>query len=135
MVCIASARLGYTGRDVEPLKRHVLLNSHWCHWPLKTATEAGRRYESYMPTVASTRWISLGLVTKWLSKHREGVLRHLDEKMSACAPPPSLRVLLLSVEAFMEPVDVFFKRMKGLTTVVSEQDAMLDCSLVTCEIF
>jgi hypothetical protein len=82
--------------------------------------------KSTCPTVASTRWLSLGRVTKWLSKHREVVLRHLDEKAPACAPPPSLWVLLLSIEAFMGPVDVFFKRMKGLTTVFSEQFAMLD---------
>jgi hypothetical protein len=39
--------------------------------------------KSTCPTVASTRWLSLGHVEKWLSKHREAVIRHLDEKMTA----------------------------------------------------
>jgi hypothetical protein len=62
--------------------------------------------KSICPTVASTRWLSLGRVTKWLSKYRDAVIRHLDEKAPACAPPPSWWVLLLAVG--------------------SEQDAMLD---------
>jgi hypothetical protein len=82
--------------------------------------------KSTFPNVATTRWLSLGRVTKWLSTHRDAVIRHLDEKTPACAPPPSWWVLLLAVEAFMVPVDVFFKLMQGQTTVVSEQDAMLD---------
>jgi hypothetical protein len=49
MVCIAPARLGYTGRDVEPLRGHVLLNSSWFRLPLKMATEGRRRYEIYTP--------------------------------------------------------------------------------------
>jgi hypothetical protein len=61
-----------------------------------------------------------------LSKHRDAVIRHLDERAPACAPPPSLWALHLAVEEFKAPVDVCFKRMLGLTTVVSEQDAMLD---------
>jgi hypothetical protein len=82
--------------------------------------------KSICPTVASTRWLSLGRVTKWLSKYRDAVIRHLDEKAPACAPPPSWWVLLLAVEVFMAPVDVCFKGKQGRTTVGSEQDAMLD---------
>jgi hypothetical protein len=57
----------------------------------------------------------------WLSKHPEAVIRHLDEKSPACAPPPSWWVLLLAVKAFMAPFDVCFKRMQGMTTIASEQ--------------
>jgi hypothetical protein len=82
--------------------------------------------KSACSTVAATRWLSLRRVTKWLSKHPDAVILHLDEKAPACAPPPSWWVLLLAVEAFMAPVDVSFKLMQGLTTFVSEQGAMLD---------
>jgi hypothetical protein len=58
------------------------------------------------PTVASMCWLSLVHVMKWLSKHPDALIRHLDEKAPACAPPPSWWVLLLAVEALMAPVDV-----------------------------
>jgi hypothetical protein len=57
--------------------------------------------KSTCPTVASTRWLSLCRKVKWLSKHREAVIRHLDEKLSACTPPPSWWVLLVAVEYFI----------------------------------
>jgi hypothetical protein len=34
--------------------------------------------KSTCPAVASTRWLSLGRVVKWLSKHSEAVIRHFD---------------------------------------------------------
>jgi hypothetical protein len=84
-----------------------------CH--LRRQQELVAEMKSTCPIVPSTRWLSLGRVTKWLSKHREAVIRHLDEKALSRAPPPSWWVLLLAVEAFMVPFDACFKRMQGLT--------------------
>jgi hypothetical protein len=77
------------------------------------------------PKVASTRWISLGRFCNWLGKHRDTVVNHFEAQAPACVPPLLCWILLLSVQAFMKPVDICIKSMQGLTTVISEQYVML----------
>jgi hypothetical protein len=85
---------------------------------------------STCPKVASTRWLSLGRVCSWLSKHRARLFEYFAEKKPSCEPPLSWWAMLLAVEAFMEPVDICFKSLQGLTTIISEQDDLLQ-SLVS----
>jgi hypothetical protein len=82
------------------------------------------------PKVASIRWLSLGRVCNWLGKHRDTIFDYFEARAPASAPPPMWWILLLSVQAFVNPVDIYFKSMQGLTTVISEQYMMLR-SLVT----
>jgi hypothetical protein len=77
---------------------------------------------STCPTVASTRWLSLGRVFRWLAKNRARLFEHFSKKRPSCEPPLSWRVILLAVEALMDPVDTCFKSLQGLTTIISEQD-------------
>jgi hypothetical protein len=60
-------------------------------------------------TVASTRWLSLGRVCRWLVNHRARLFEHFGEKNPPCEPPLSWRVVLLAVEAYMAPVDICFQ--------------------------
>eukprot|EP00171_Calliarthron_tuberculosum_P022174 IDg22174t1 len=41
------------------------------------------------PKVASTRWLSLGRVLNWFSKHRDALISHFDTKAPAAALPPT----------------------------------------------
>jgi hypothetical protein len=41
------------------------------------------------PTVASTRWLSLGIVCRWLAKHRARLVEHFEEKNPSWKPPLS----------------------------------------------
>jgi hypothetical protein len=77
------------------------------------------------PTVAHTRWMSLGRVANWLYENRSRVQEHLEEKKPACAPPQVWWIALLAVRCFMEPVDKCFRKLQGLSTLVVEQDALL----------
>jgi hypothetical protein len=57
--------------------------------------------------------------------HRALLSEHVGEKKLPCEPPLSCWVVLLEVEAYMEPVDICFKILQGLTTITSEQDDLL----------
>jgi hypothetical protein len=77
------------------------------------------------PTVASARWLSLARVTRWLFKHRLRVPEYLELMRPLCTPPSPWWVALIAVIAFMEPVDICFYKLQGLTTIISEQDGNL----------
>jgi hypothetical protein len=79
---------------------------------------------STFPAVASTRWLSLGRVFRWIAKHRARLFEHFELKNPACKPPLSRWVVLHAVETFVEPVDICFKSLQGLTTIFSEQDKL-----------
>jgi hypothetical protein len=64
---------------------------------------------SSCPTVASTRWLSLGGVPRWLCKHQDRIIELLAEKRHAFTPPKSWWVLLHSIEAFIDPGDTVFE--------------------------
>jgi hypothetical protein len=52
-------------------------------------------------------------------------LFEFEETNPLCKPPQSWWVVLHAVEAFREPVDICFKSLQGLTTIISEQDNLL----------
>jgi hypothetical protein len=64
---------------------------------------------STCPAVASTRWLSLGRIFRWIAKHRARLFEHFELKNPACKPPLSWWVVLHAVETFVEPVDIYFK--------------------------
>jgi hypothetical protein len=76
---------------------------------------------STWPAVASTRWLSFGKVCKWLTSNRLGVLEHLETKSPTCKPAQYWCIVLLAVNAFMEPVDICFRKIQGLSTLICEQ--------------
>jgi hypothetical protein len=80
---------------------------------------------STCPIVASTRWLSLGKVCKWLTRNRVRVLEHLENKSPTCSPAEYWWIVLLAVNEFMEPVDVCFRKMQGLSTLLGEQKEAL----------
>jgi hypothetical protein len=83
-----------------------------------------------MPKGGFDKVLCLGRVFNWLEKHRDTIFDYFEAMALASAPPPMWWILLLSVQAFMKPVEIRFKSMQGLTTVISEHYMMLR-SLVT----
>jgi hypothetical protein len=69
--------------------------------------------------------MSLGRVCRWLAKHRARLFEDFEENNPSCKPPLSWWVVLHAVEALMDPVDIGFKVLQGLTTIISEQDNLL----------
>lgn len=66
------------------------------------------------PTISPTRWLSLGTVARWISRHRNEIIRHCTEHNSAPTCSPKLWELLIAVKLFIEPVDVGFKSPQGV---------------------
>eukprot|EP00171_Calliarthron_tuberculosum_P023835 IDg23835t1 len=67
-----------------------------------------------------------GPFCNWFAKHRDSLMGHFEDKAPACTPPPMWWILLMSVQAFMKPVDICFRSMQGHTTIISEQYIMLE---------
>eukprot|EP00171_Calliarthron_tuberculosum_P017016 IDg17016t1 len=89
-------------------------------------SELDEHHEIDLPICGVDTVLFFSRVCRRLSKHEEAVVKHLEAMLPACAPPPSWWVALLAVESFMQSVDICFKSMQGLSTVISEQDALLE---------
>ena len=74
------------------------------------------------PTVAFTRWLSLGAVLKWFVQNRVRVISHLEEKLPSCTPSASWWALLFAVHQIMRPVDICFRSIQGRDTLLEEQN-------------
>ena len=65
------------------------------------------------PTVATTRWLSLGSFLKWLVWHRSEVMNYLDLKNPSCRPSVSWWIAALSMQGVTAEVDVLFKSLQA----------------------
>jgi hypothetical protein len=73
------------------------------------------------PTVAATRWLSLGKVSRWLLRHRLRLLQYFEEFHTERAPPPSWWVHLAVCDTVMHEIDIAFIAGQGLRTLISQQ--------------
>jgi hypothetical protein len=89
---------------------------------------------STCPTVASKRWLSLGRVAKWLVKNREVVLGHLERKKPPCSLSLAWWVILVAIEAFMEPVDACFRKLQGLRPLSANKMVIWELSSQVCDL-
>jgi hypothetical protein len=80
---------------------------------------------STCPTYATTRWISMGKVLKWLKDNRLRLLYHFAEKKRACEPPTEWWVVVIAIQAMVERIEKTFTAMQGLKTLVCEQRQLL----------
>lgn len=80
---------------------------------------------STCPKVASTRWLSLGKVSSWLVKNRLEIGAYLTAKNAPVAPSPDWWIRLSVADEFMSRVDICFKAMQGMRTIVQQQRAYL----------
>ncbi|KAH9247850.1 hypothetical protein BASA81_014533 [Batrachochytrium salamandrivorans] len=77
------------------------------------------------PKVATTRWLSMGTVAKWLTSNRARIQRYLQDKNASCAPSPVWWIFLFAIQAIAEEANVVFISLQGLSTLVSQQRARL----------
>ncbi|KAH9244819.1 hypothetical protein BASA81_017759 [Batrachochytrium salamandrivorans] len=73
------------------------------------------------PKVATTRWLSMGTVAKWLTSNRARIQRYLQDKNASCAPSPVWWIFLFAIQAIAEEANVVFISLQGLSTLVSQQ--------------
>jgi hypothetical protein len=76
------------------------------------------------PKVASKRWLSVGRVCNSFGKHHDTIVDDFEAKAPPASANPMWWIMLLSVRAFMVPVDLCLNNMQGLTTLKHEQYVM-----------
>lgn len=81
--------------------------------------------KSKCPTVAITRWLSMGKVVKWFVMQRDRLIQHFDTSISATAPSASWWLLLLVVNDVTSKVNATFTKLQGRTTTISTQSLQL----------
>ena len=72
-----------------------------------------------------TRWLSMERLLAWLVKHREEVQAYMDSKNPACKPEKSWWIMVYLLLDFTEIVNVAFRSIQGMKTLVSTQEQML----------
>jgi hypothetical protein len=81
--------------------------------------------DSACPTFVSTRWISMGNVLKWLKSKRTRLLEHFENKKPSCTPPLEWWIVVLIIQPLVERVEITFKSLQGMSTLVCEQRQQL----------
>lgn len=74
------------------------------------------------PTVATTRWLSIGEVCHWLVSNRVQVQEYLDLKNPSVTPSDAWWVLLYLIRSIMKPVNICFHAVQGRDTLLQEQN-------------
>jgi hypothetical protein len=77
--------------------------------------------KSACPTYATTRWILMGKVLRWLKDKRMTLLPHFQEKQPACAPPNEWWILVSIVQPLIERIERTFMLLQGSEALVCEQ--------------
>ncbi|GMF45740.1 unnamed protein product [Phytophthora fragariaefolia] len=75
--------------------------------------------------VASTRWLSMGAVTKWLTKHHIRIRQHLVTKAPASAPTESWWCVLFIIHVIATEATDVFSALQGRDTLLEQQYEML----------
>ena len=99
--------------------------------PLKAQISYLRRQQRFTadirfqcPTVATTCWLSLGRLVRWIVRNRVEIIEYIerDDKSAFEKPTEIWWLLMFAVEALMETTDVFFRSIKGNDTLIVEQN-------------
>ena len=80
---------------------------------------------STCPTYATTQWISMGKVLKWLKANRVRLLLHFSAKKLACTPSTEWWLVVIIIQALVERIEKTFTAMQGMKTLVCEQRQLL----------
>jgi hypothetical protein len=84
-----------------------------------------RVMNSKCPKFVDTRWLSMQRLLQWLVKNRIAVQTHMEAKKPPCEPDKSWWVMVYILLDFTDIVNVIFRQLQGLTTLVSTQEQML----------
>lgn len=81
--------------------------------------------KSSCPTFASTRWISMGNVLRWLKTNRIRLLEHFDLKKPACEPKLEWWIVVEVIQCLVDRIEKTFTSLQGLNALVCEQRKLL----------
>jgi hypothetical protein len=81
--------------------------------------------EATCPRVVN-RWLSCDKVTRWFKQKRPELLKYIQEKSPATAPPDLWWIYLLAMEVLTSHSAKTFRKIQGLTTLISQQEAELE---------
>ena len=77
--------------------------------------------QSTCPKLATTRWVSMQLSSRWLTTNIFRVNKHFDNKKPHCTSPKHWWTFLFVVHAFADEACCVFVGLQGLTTLLSKQ--------------
>ena len=84
-----------------------------------------RQMPTKCPKFVDTRWLSMERLLQWLKKHRVVVHEYMDTKNVACKPDVSWWIMVYILLDFTEVVNITFRQLQGMTTLVESQSQML----------
>lgn len=76
---------------------------------------------SKCPKVATTRWLSLGKVLRWLTANRSKVYQYFEAKDPTCKPPLCWWIVVLTLADIVADVDRLFKSLQASTLLIQQQ--------------
>lgn len=79
---------------------------------------------SKCPKVATTRWLSLGKVLPWFSKHRVRITSYLEEKNPPCKPSIVWWLSLLAARRVTDELNHLFKSLQDSAILAHQQTAL-----------
>lgn len=79
--------------------------------------------KSKCPLVSSTRWLSLGRVLSWLSRHRLKIMEFVSSATTITSPTKKWWIAALSLHQICQEIDILFKKLQYSTLLVSQQQA------------
>ena len=88
---------------------------------LRRQTNLKQQMGTVCPTVATTRWLSIGEVCKWIITNRHKIQEYLDEKSPEIAPGNSWWLLLYAINSVMREVNLCFRYIQGRDTLIQQQ--------------
>lgn len=77
------------------------------------------------PTVADTRWLSMGKCCRWFTANIINLQIHFNNKQPACAPDKTWWVFLFAVSSFAQEASKVAKALQGRTALMEDQRAKL----------
>jgi hypothetical protein len=80
---------------------------------------------SACPHVATTRWLSMSIVTKWILDKKDRIYEFLKDKEPVIQPDDLFWVMLHVVDAIAQRAAITFKQLQGGLLLVSQQRAHL----------
>ena len=79
-----------------------------------------QRMKTKCQNLSATRWFSMGRTAKWFCKHKQPIISYLTTKKAACSPSLSWWIVIHTVNGLMKRVDITFRKLQEMTTVVGE---------------
>lgn len=79
----------------------------------------------------TTRWVVMGVVSKWLLEKRVHLFQHIEEKQPSQAPPDWWWVVIAAISALADHVNIAFIKLQAPDLLVTQQKTVLENLAIT----